>query len=189
MSTLRCYVFDLDDVLLPTTQLFSQSHVRNALSNTPIYNNNDIFQLYHSFVHPNLALIQALHRLDNPKFVLTNASRGHANASLRALCIQQYFSGQLDANSGYPIKPHAQMYQVMHNHIIHNVARQDNYSNVQIFFFDDKIENLIEPRLLGWTTVWICGDTNVNNNNNIPSFINYIFHTIEQALQFFTTIA
>lgn len=185
MTTLRCFVFDLDDVLLPTTELFSKPTVRNALARTPVYNDNDVFRLYHSFVHPNLALTQALHRIHSPKFILTNASRAHANASLRALCIQQYFTGQLDANSGYAIKPNIQIYQAMHNHITRNVIRRYNTSSVQILFFDDKVENLIEPRLLGWTTVWIYGNT-FSHNQPLPSFIQYSFQTIEHALQFFT---
>ena len=182
MPTLRCFVFDLDDVLLPTTQLFSQPYIQNALAKTPLYNENDVFRLYHSFIHPNLALTQSLHRLHYPKFILTNASRAHAHASLRALCIHHYFNGQLDANSGYAIKPNPQIYQAMHNHIMRNVVPRFNTKHVQIFFFDDKLENLLEPRLLGWTTVWIYGHMNPHQQN-IPSFVNFYFQTIEQALQ------
>lgn len=177
----KCFVFDLDDVLLPTTSLFQQPHVRQRLQNirtltTPA----TINQLYQSFIHPDMCLIQCLHNIQAPKFIITNASRNHARASLNALCIAQYFQAQLDADSHMPLKPHKQMYEAMHNHILQALPNQ----SLQIIFFDDKIENLIEPRLLNWVTVWICGNQ-TPNHGVVPSFIMYVFPTVHEALQFF----
>lgn len=183
----RCYVFDLDDVLLPTTQLFQQPHVRQRLAHIQSHPET-IIQAYQSFIHPDMHLIHLLHQSTAcPKYLITNASRGHARASLDALCITRYFQGQLDATCNMRLKPHSQMFRAMHNHII------NQYSNrrLQIFFFDDRIENLIEPRLLNWNTVWIFGTTrhqyNNNNQQSLPSFVNYAFPTIHAALQFFNT--
>lgn len=183
----KCFVFDLDDVLLPTTNLFQQPHIRHILSR--LHSSSDsIVRAYQSFIHPDMQLIHLLHQLRGLKFLITNASQRHAQASMEALCISRYFQAQLNANSNLPLKPNPQMYQVMHNHIVRGLANRP----AQIFFFDDRIENLIEPRLLNWNTVWIFGTTTQNTHQaqrqNRPSFVNYAFPTIHDALRYFNTL-
>lgn len=175
-----CFVFDLDDVLLPTTALFQNPHIQHVLRTMDTTSLTAVVQAYQSFIHPDMHLIGCLHRLKSPKYILTNASRGHAHASLNALCITQYFQGQLDANCSIPLKPNRQMYVTMHNHIVRSMPNQ----SIQIIFFDDKIENLVEPRLLNWVTVWICGDQSLGGQP-VPSFVSYVFRTVHDALHFF----
>ena len=177
-----CFVFDLDDVLLPTTALFQNPHVQHILRTMDTTSLTAVMRAYQSFIHPDMHLIQCLHHLPSPKFIITNASRGHAQASLNALCITQYFQAQLDANCNMPLKPHRQMYVTMHNHIVQSMPNQ----SIQIIFFDDKIENLVEPRLLNWVTVWICGNQSLGNQP-VPSFVSYVFRTVHDALGFFIT--
>lgn len=183
----KCFVFDLDDVLLPTTYIFQQPHIRQRLSQ--LYSSSDsIARAYQSFIHPDMQLIHLLHQLRGLKFLITNASQRHAQASMEALCIAHYFQAQLNANSNLPLKPNPHMYQAMHNHIVRGLANQP----AQIFFFDDRIENLIEPRLLHWNTVWIFGTTPQRSHNtsrqNLPSFVNYAFPTVHEALRYFNSI-
>lgn len=177
---IRCFVFDLDDVLLPTTSLFQRPSVYRTLQQMPNRSLQTVMQTYQTFIHPDMHLIQCLHQLHGPKYLITNASRNHASASINALCITQYLQGQLDADCNMPLKPHKHMYQAMQDHITQSIPNQP----LQIVFFDDKIENLIEPRLLNWVTVWICGTHDIGNRT-IPSFINYVFRTVHEALLFF----
>ena len=99
--TVTAYVFDLDDVLLPTTRLFAQPHARQWLHSFKQTNNVHTTCIgYQKLVQPNPLLVHYVRQLRGAKYVLTNASRLHAYASLGALGLHRLVEGQLDANSG-----------------------------------------------------------------------------------------
>ena len=167
-----CYVFDLDDVLLQTTSIFSSERIRHIIENT-----SDIVKAYKHCIQPDPELYQKLKQLQGPKFVLTNASRVHAYASIQALQIQQFFIGQLDADSGIRLKPSFNAYLNMQK-IINNQLLQKNKT---IVFFDDRLENLVAPFQMGWVTIWI---KPYHVNIQKPNYVSYIFSTVHDALSY-----
>ena len=194
------YVFDLDDVLMPTTALFEQPAVREWIN--MFLSSNDFQQIcngYQRVVLTNPRLIQHMHMLNGPKFVLTNASRVHAHASLNALGIGKCFEGQLDATHGLPMKPHEAPFRYMQNFVIAHMkqtllplnGKNVHTNKFRIVFFDDRIENHIAPKRLGWTTVWIYGaipaDERIPYQRNIPHYIDMAFVTVEAALSYFVS--
>ena len=110
------YVFDLDDVLMPTTALFQQPGVREWLNNA--YGSQQMQRIafaYQRVLHPNPTLIHYLHQLPGQKHVLTNASRIHAQAALYALGLEPYVQSVVDANQGFPLKPNPTPYTYLQN--------------------------------------------------------------------------
>ena len=167
-----CYVFDLDDVLLQTTSIFSSEKIRHIIENT-----TDIIKAYRSCIQPDPELYQKLKQLQGPKFILTNASRVHAYASIQALQIQPFFIGQLDADSGIRLKPSVNAYVNMQK-IINNQLPE---KNTKIVFFDDRLENLVVPFQMGWITVWI---KPYHVNSQKPHYAHYVFHSVHDALSY-----
>lgn len=188
------FVFDLDDVLLPTSALFHQDQVREWLRACCRSNDHQrVLYGYQRVVHPNPSLIHYLHQLQGPKFVLTNASRLHAEASLRALGVRPHMVQQIDADDQFPLKPHIQPYTQMHGLVQQHLARQRAFPIIgdrgpSIVFFDDRVENHVAPKQLGWTTVWVYGAVppeELARQSVIPAFVDVAFATVEEALRYF----
>ena len=196
------YVFDLDDVLMPTTALFQQPGVREWLNNA--YDSQQMQRIafaYQRVLHPNPTLIHYLHRLPGQKHVLTNASRVHAQAALSALGLEPYVQSVVDANQGLPLKPNPMPYTYLQNTIVQQLQRHLAYPprspaahaalRPRMVFFDDRVENHLVPKRLGWTTVWIYGCLSERERSGytvIPSHVDLAFATIEEALRHFLAL-
>lgn len=196
------YVFDLDDVLMPTTALFQQPGVREWLNNA--YGSQQMQRIafaYQRVLHPNPTLIHYLHRLPGQKHVLTNASRIHAQAALSALGLEPYVQSVVDANQGFPLKPNPTPYTYLQNTIVQQLQRHVAYPprsaaahaalRPRMVFFDDRVENHLVPKRLGWTTVWIYGCLSERERSGytvIPSHVDLAFATIEEALRHFLAL-
>ena len=180
------YVFDLDDVLLPTTRLFAQPHARRWLHSFKQTNNVRTTCIgYQKLVHPNPLLVHYVRQLRGAKYVLTNASRLHAYASLGALGLHRLVEGQLDANSGTALKPAAAPFLAMQR--IVQQQQQHTAAAPHIVFFDDRPENHLVPKRLGWTTVWVYGalDAGTVREHEHAHWIDLRFSTVEAALAYF----
>lgn len=187
------FVFDLDDVLLPTTALFDAPGVRDWLR--PFWATRNLSRItagYHRVVHPNPLVIHLLQQLQGPKFILTNASRVHAYSSLTALGLLPYFISQLDADHGLSLKPHASPYVRMQDVVRAHMEQRRQFPYVghgpHIVFFDDRVENHVVPKRMGWTTVWIYGAVmpdELRRYASLPPQIDVAFQSVEQALQHF----
>ena len=187
------YVFDLDDVLLPTSALFSRPHTRQwieAHARTNVISH--AIGGYQQVIRPDLKLVQQLQNLNGSKYILTNASRTHAHASLNALGIAECFVGQIDATHNLHLKPHREPYEHMHR-FAHSVPRSTTLTDRQsVIFFDDRIENHKEPKGLGWTTVWIYGASggfglcdHTQSTRQVPEYVDMTFATLHDALDYF----
>ena len=61
----------------------------------------------------------------------------------------------------------------------------------RMVFFDDRVENHLVPKRLGWTTVWIYGCLSERERSGytvIPSHVDLAFATIEEALRHFLAL-
>lgn len=168
-----CFVFDLDDVLLQTTSIFASPTVIHTIRSTP-----DIVQAYKQCISPDPELYRKLQLLRGPKFILTNASRAHAYASIQALHLQPFFVGQLDADSGTQLKPASDAYV----HMQHIINQQIPTTDKLLIFFDDRVENLIVPHQMGWVTVWI-EPRSVPLTK--PDHVSFAFANVNDAISFF----
>jgi HAD superfamily hydrolase (TIGR01509 family) len=181
-----CYVFDLDDVLLQTSRLFAP-HRHALFAKLRQADAPGTIAIYERIVRPDPELTHSLRQLGAPMFVLTNASRLHAYASMKALGIHELFVGQLDADSGMRLKPHLSAYTNMQQ-IVTRYFTQYNATPPQVVFFDDRLENLVQPHRMGWITIWIHPEADVSSSSHtMPSsipYVSYRFGSIAQALHF-----
>ena len=111
-----CLVIDIDDTL----------YVHKSTNMD--YNN----------IKPNPDLTKELQRLQYPKYILTNATVGHANEILNKMDLDEEFK-KIYARNNMPIrKPHKECYERVQLDIMKDLNKQiDEY-----LFFDELIENL-----------------------------------------------
>lgn len=153
---MNVYIFDLDDVLFPTTQMVTNPEFRRRAESNDYESILQTREMYSRYVKPDVTTRLLLERIEGAKFLLTNGSRVHARAAISLLGIQDLFVGQQDATHNLPMKPHIEAYLSM-KHTIEALAEQHGIKadGIRFVFFDDRPENLVEPHKLGWTTVWI----------------------------------
>ncbi|MDJ1157689.1 pyrimidine 5'-nucleotidase [Chelatococcus sp. SYSU_G07232] len=109
-------------------------------------------QIDYSGLHPNPPLGEAIGRLPGRKLILTNGSRGHAEAVARKLGIRDHFEDVFDiADSGFVPKPEPPAYErFLDKHRVDPAAAA---------MFEDLAKNLIVPHALGMTTVLVLPKT------------------------------
>ena len=115
-----CLVIDIDDTLYV--------HKSTKMD----YNN----------IYPNIDLSNEIQRIKLPKYILTNATFGHANEEFN----------KIYARNNIPIrKPHKECYERVQRDIMKDLNKQvDEY-----LFFDDLLENLEGAKEHGWIPIWI----------------------------------
>ncbi len=178
------FFFDLDDTLLNTSQLSFLNYIgyfyqNLGNSNSVVKNNciNNITTAYNQNIKYDTKLRTLLKNLPYPKYIITNASRIHSVLSLRNLGIIDLFLGGIDANS------------IPRSHLKPNILpyleafkmSNGNSKNICIFF-DNLEENHIEPKKLGWITVFIGKELSFNQK---PNYIDYSFQNIYDGISFF----
>lgn len=184
------YIFDLDDVLMPTGAMFSQPHVQGLLRSIPKQDTINTYSTYQQIIHKDLKLNKLLAELKSDRYLLTNGSQLHALASLHALGISDYFINMVHSNSGVGLKPNQGPYALM-EHVIRNryaphVPLHQPAQLPPFVFFDDRVENHEHPKQRGWTTVWIY--PYATNNILKPHYVDYVFPDIYVALEYFLMI-
>jgi putative hydrolase of the HAD superfamily len=107
-----------------------------------------VHRIDHSPLTPNPALGAAIAELGGRRFILTNGTRGHADAVMRRLGIEQHFDDIFDIKAAdFEPKPQAIVYERF-------LARHDvNPKTAAIF--EDLARNLEVPHALGMTTVLV----------------------------------
>lgn len=186
------YVFDLDDVLMPTSALFSNPHVKKILQSLNRNRNRaqsqHVHAAYQQFIHVNPMLVHRIRSLKGNRYLLTNGSRSHAVASTHALGIFPYLTNIVDANSGVGLKPDSLPYirieQLIRQTYASHIPTNQPALLPPIVFFDDRLENHIYPKRRGWTTVWI----HPENTHLKPDYVDYTFPHIHAALVYFLMI-
>ena len=196
-STLPVYVFDLDDVLMPTDALFAQPRVRAILHSLNKEDYPQFHAAYQQFVARDPLLIYRLSALRGDRYLLTNGSQAHALASTHALGVYPYLRDVVHAQSGYGLKPQAGPYHrietiVRARHAVH-VPLDQPAALPPIVFFDDRLENLVYPKQRGWTTVWIppsAAQAEMGDNGFLqpPAYVDYTFPNVYVALEYFLMV-
>ena len=189
-----CWVFDLDDTLMPTQEMFRDARVRHIMTrvqqrsslarDSATDRRKRFVRAYRHIVTADPPLVSAIARLHGTKLLLTNGSRDHAFASLSALRLLPHFHGQLDRDSGIGMKPNPATYEALHRFVLQRHTKK--HPPLSFVFFDDLVENLEYPHRLRWTTVWISGPAHAAGNVYVrPSYVDYAFRTIHDAIAFF----
>ena len=149
-----CLVIDIDDTLYV--------HKSTKMD----YNN----------ILPNIDLSNELQRLQYPKYILTNATFGHANEILNKMDIDDEFK-KIYARNNMPVrKPYKECYERVQLDIIKDLNKPvDEY-----LFFDDLLENLEGAREQGWIPIWISPNYKEAYKH---SFIYRAFPSLTEALK------
>ena len=154
------FVFDLD------LTLYSEKDCKDTECQRVYYN---------SFKEKNF-LKQLLKTIPYTKYILTNANYLHAEDVLKRLGIFNEFKGILSSDmfADEDIKPSLPIY-------IEAIKHFKIKSREVVYFFEDQPDNLKTAKeKLKWNTVLICPEPFKK-----PSYIDYVFKTIEEALLFF----
>jgi len=107
-----------------------------------------VHQIDRSPLTPNPALGEAIARLPNRKFILTNGTREHADAVLERLDIGHHFDDVFDIKAAaLEPKPRRQVYERF-------LARHE-VDPARAAIFEDLARNLEVPHALGMTTVLV----------------------------------
>jgi len=102
-------------------------------------------------IKPNPDLTKELQRLQYPKYILSNATFGHANEILNKMDLDDEFKKIYARNNMSISKPHKECYERVQLDIMKDLNKQvDEY-----LFFDDLLENLKGARDHGWIPIWI----------------------------------
>ena len=149
-----CLVIDIDDTL----------YVHNSTKMD--YNN----------IFPNLDLSNEIQKIKFPKYILTNATFGHANEILNKMDLDEEFN-KIYARNNMPItKPYKECYERVQLDIMKDLNKQvDEY-----LFFDDLLENLKGAKEQNWTTIWI--SPNYKEAYRY-SYVNRAFPSLIEALK------
>ena len=129
-----CLVIDIDDTL------YVHKSGPSRLGFMDYYN-----------ILPDIDLSNEIKRIKLPKYILTNATFGHANEILNKMDLDEEFN-KIYARNNMPIsKPHKECYERVQLDIMKDLNKQvDEY-----LFFDDLLENLKGAREQGWIPIWI----------------------------------
>ena len=153
-----CLVIDIDDTLF----------VHKTIGSNIITDYNEI--------RPDYQLKSQLQRIPYPKYILTNATFGHANLILNKLDVDDEFKKIYSRDNIPVMKPHPKCYEAVSqdiSSILFSLTRN------QYIFFDDLVSNLEGAHIMGWRTIWISPD--YLESNRYP-FIDKAFPTLKDAL-------
>ena len=106
----------------------------------------------HSSIKLDKDLADAIERLPGRKLILTNGSRGHADAVSRKLGIRDHFEDVFDiADAGFVPKPEPSAYA--------RFLDKHHVDPASAAMFEDLAKNLVVPHELGMTTVLVLPKT------------------------------
>ena len=151
---MKVYIFDLDDTII--------YYPNNIVNYNNIKFDNNLFNL--------------LNNLKHPKIIYTNGTYGHAEEVLNNMKLNNIFNKIYARDTIPSMKPHINSFKYVENDIKKNINRNNEY-----YFFDDRLDNLMTAKSLGWTTIFI----NLEFIDK-PLYIDYSFNNIHSALMYFT---
>ena len=120
-----------------------------------------------------------------PKFVLTNATFGHADIIVNKLRLSPLIKKIYSRDNVMFMKPHKHSYTMVQNDIYEMYADQSSppiFGYDSCYFFDDLLENLEAAKKVGWNTIWIHPNT-MNEGLNYVNYVDYSYPTIKEALR------
>jgi FMN phosphatase YigB (HAD superfamily) len=117
-----------------------------------------------------------------PKFILTNATFGHADIIVNKLKLSPLIKKIYSRDNVMYMKPHKHSYTMVENDIYVMYADQSSasiFGNDSYYFFDDLLENLEAAKKVGWNTIWIHPDYAIHMND----YVDYSYPDIKSALK------
>lgn len=143
-----------------------------------LYSENDYIDtdnesLYYNSFKKKPFLNQLLSIIPYKKYILTNASYSHAEDVMKRIGIKQHFQKIISSDMGEIYKPDLPIYVKAINNFM--IEPTDT-----IYFFEDQIDNLKTAKeRFKWNTILI-----TREKIRKPKYVDYIFHSIEEALLF-----
>jgi putative hydrolase of the HAD superfamily len=107
-----------------------------------------VHQIDHAPLTPNPVLGAAIAELPGRKFILTNGTRGHAEAVMRRLEIERHFEDVFDIKAA-ALEPKPRP------HVYDRFLARHNVDPSRAAIFEDLARNLEVPHALGMTTVLV----------------------------------
>ena len=154
-----CLVIDVDDTLF----------VHKTIGSSIVTD--------YDMILPDIKIKQRLQQIPNPKYILTNATFGHANDILNKLDVVDEFKKVYSRDNIPEMKPSLYSYQSVSRDI--EITSSGHTSN-KFIFFDDLVSNLEGAHKVGWNTIWISPD--YMNSSKYP-YINKAYPTLIDALK------
>jgi FMN phosphatase YigB (HAD superfamily) len=140
------------------------------------YTQTDDEDIYYNSFKRKPFLKEILQSIPHPKYILTNASKDHADDVLKRMGILKCFKNIMSADMFELYKPAIQTYKVAIN--LFKIRDSD-----KIFYFEDLAENLKPAKEnYNWTTIWLT--KNASNNRRKPKYVDYKFSSIEEAMMY-----
>ena len=133
------------------------------------------YEMNYGLIRPDYQMKNLLHRIQYPKFVLTNATYGHANFIVNKLGIEDEFIKIYARDNIFQMKPNPYCYDSVETDISHTLQSDLN----EYIFFDDLLVNLEVAKNNSWRTVWISPD--YIESYKYP-YVDKAFPTLKDAL-------
>ena len=154
---MRHYIFDVDDTLL--------------------LHRNDI---HYEWLREDTELSHYLSQCPYPKHIFSNGNKKHVSTVLDSMEIRKFCS-LIVTRENFGYKPQLQVMERMNHAVqLYDQSRYNSPTQPDIWFFDDRKENLEAAKIFGWTTIWIHAQAETYRDD---AFIDHGFQTIKQALQ------
>jgi FMN phosphatase YigB (HAD superfamily) len=154
---MKHYIFDVDDTLL--------------------LHRNDI---HYEWLREDPELSYHLSQCPYAKHIFSNGNNKHVSTVLDTMNISQFCS-LIVSRDNFGLKPKletmSRMNQAVHRY---DAATSPSQETPEIWFFDDRKENLEAGKIFGWTTVWIHTHATHYKSDHI---VDYGFQDIKQALR------
>jgi len=140
------------------------------------YTNTDNEELYYNSFKRKPFLKELLLSIPHPKYILTNASKDHADDVLKKMGITKCFKNMMSADMFDLFKPSIQTYKVAIN--LFKIRDTD-----RVFYFEDLAENLKPAKENhNWTTIWLTKNAHMNKRK--PLYVDYKFGSVEEAMMY-----
>jgi|688.fasta_scaffold272312_2 FMN phosphatase YigB (HAD superfamily) len=140
------------------------------------YTQTDDEDIYYNSFKRKPFLKELLQSIPHPKYILTNASKDHAEDVLKKMGITKCFKNMMSADMFELYKPSIQTYKVAIN--LFKIRDTD-----KVFYFEDLAENLKPAKEnYNWTTIWLT--KNAHNNKRKPKYVDYKFSSVEEAMMY-----
>ena len=150
---MKIFIFDLDDTI--------------------IYYPNNIVN--YDNIKSDLNLYYLLDNLNSTKIIYTNGTYGHAEEVLKKIKLNNLFN-KIYARDTIPLmKPHINSFKYVEKDIKNHINKNNEY-----YFFDDRLDNLMTAKSLGWVTIFI----NLNFIDK-PLYVDHSFSNIHSAVMYF----
>jgi len=150
---MKVYIFDLDDTI--------------------IYYPNNIVNYDNIKFDSNLYYL--LDNLNSTKIIYTNGTYGHAEEVLNNMKLKNLFNKIYARDTILLMKPHINSFKYVEKDIKSHINKNNEY-----YFFDDRLDNLMTAKSLGWVTIFI----NLKFIDK-PLYVDHSFSNIHSAVMYF----